>query len=105
MPPSAPTNQQKSNSSSRANSIVSSTHADIPVIYVEPIDKLSDEEADQEEGKEDEGQTESEPERLVHIKPPKSWHKRIQYVLFFPIIVLLFFTLPDVTKPVSYSTS
>ena len=78
---------------------------DVPIIQVEPIESITDQEVVHEQT-EEEGETEgeSEPERLVHIKPPKSWCKRIQYVLFFPIIVLLFFTLPDVTKPVSFLT-
>ena len=44
---------------------------------------------------------EEEDEGLVHIIPPKGWIKRVFYVLFLPLIILLFFTLPDVKKRVS----
>ena len=39
---------------------------------------------------------------IVHIIPPKGLLKIIAYVLLFPLIVLLFFTLPNVKKQVSH---
>ena len=53
------------------------------------------EEVGEEEGDEDEG--------IVHVIPPKGWLKRVAYVFLLPLIILLFFTLPDVKKPVSLS--
>lgn len=44
---------------------------------------------------------EDEEEGIIHIKPPKGWLKRVAYIFLFPLIVLLFFTLLDVKKPVS----
>ena len=44
---------------------------------------------------------EEEDEGIVHIIPPKGWIKRVFYVIFLPLIILLFFTLPDVKKRVS----
>ncbi len=45
---------------------------------------------------------EEEDEGIVHIIPPKGWGKRVAWVIFLPLIILLFFTLPDVKKPVSH---
>lgn len=39
---------------------------------------------------------------IVNIIPPKGWLKIIAYILLLPLIVLLFFTLPNVKKLVSY---
>jgi hypothetical protein len=50
-----------------------------------------------------EGEKEEEQEGFVHLTPPKGWIKRIIYVLFLPLILLLFFTLPDVRKEVSHT--
>lgn len=57
-----------------------------------------EEEEDEEEEDEDE-----EDEGIVNIIPPKGWKKRIAWAIFLPLIVLLFFTLPDVKKPVSHT--
>ena len=42
-----------------------------------------------------------EDEGIVHLIPPKGWLKRVAYVILFPLIILLFFTLPNVRNPVS----
>jgi len=39
--------------------------------------------------------------RFVNIIWPKGWKRRIAYPFLFPLIILLYFTLPDVNKPVS----
>ena len=39
--------------------------------------------------------------RCVAIGWPSSWKKRIIYPFLFPLVVLLYFTLPNVNKPVS----
>ena len=57
----------------------------------------SDKQEEVEEGDDD------EDEGIVHIIPPKGWPKRIAYIVFLPLIILLFFTLPDVKKPVSWT--
>lgn len=50
---------------------------------------------------EEESSNEGEDEGIVNIIPPKGWVKRIAYVFLLPLIILLFFTLPDVKKAVS----
>lgn len=40
--------------------------------------------------------------RCVDIAWPKSWKRRLLYPILFPLIILLYFTLPNVNKPVSY---
>lgn len=39
--------------------------------------------------------------RCVEMAWPKSWKRRIFYPFLFPLIILLYFTLPNVNKPVS----
>ena len=39
--------------------------------------------------------------RCVAIAWPTSWRRRIVYPFLFPLIILLYFTLPNVNKPVS----
>ena len=62
------------------------------------VDIGKEERIEGEEPREEEGE---ESEGIVHIIPPKGWIKRIFYVLFLPLIILLFFTLPNVRKNVS----
>ena len=60
----------------------------------------------EERGQSSENQEEEEDDdddRLVHIIPPKGWLKIIAYIVFLPLIILLFFTLPNVKQPVSLS--
>lgn len=87
---------------SLGNSSDSSSRPDIPIIQVEPaVSDASMSEVAQTSEQENE-EPDLDEEGIVHIKPPKTWCKRIQYVLFFPLILLLFFTLPNIRKPVSY---
>ena len=61
----------------------------------------------EEEGREENGvvvvedDDKDDDDGVVNIIPPKGWLKIIAYILLFPLIVLLFFTLPNVKKPVS----
>lgn len=61
----------------------------------------------EEEGREENGvvvleDDNDDGEGIVNIIPPKGWLKIIAYILLFPLIVLLYFTLPNVKKQVSY---
>lgn len=77
--------------SKSSRSLTQSSRTKSLIILVEPVEgPIAN---DNEEDEEDDG--------IVDIRPPKTWCKRIQYVLFFPLIILLFFTLPNVRKPVS----
>ena len=67
----------------------------------ETPEKSEDVEEGGESGEQDQKEEEEEEEGIVHIIPPKGWVKRIFYILFLPLIILLFFTLPDIKKPVS----
>ena len=49
--------------------------------------------------------SEGEKETPLDVSWPKEWHKQITYVILFPIIILLWLTLPDVRRTVSYFTS
>lgn len=45
--------------------------------------------------------SEGEKETPLDVSWPKEWHKQITYVILFPIIILLWLTLPDVRRTVS----
>ena len=67
------------------------------------VDVDKEERVEEGEG-EEEGELEEEEEEdegIVNIIPPKGWIKRIFWVLFLPLIIILFFTLPNVKKDVS----
>jgi len=49
----------------------------------------------------DDDESDSDAPRCVDIAWPKSWKRRIIYPFLFPLIIVLYFTLPDVNKPVS----
>ena len=49
----------------------------------------------------DDDESDSDAPRWVDIAWPKSWKRRIIYPFLFPLIIVLYFTLPDVNKPVS----
>lgn len=51
---------------------------------------------------EDDNNSDGDELRCVEIAWPLSWKRRILYPFLFPLIILLFFTLPNVNKPVSY---
>ena len=59
-----------------------------PSTYEQRGEDLADDDDDEDEG-------------IVHLIPPKGWLKRVAYVILFPLIILLFFTLPNVRNPVS----
>lgn len=42
-----------------------------------------------------------EGEEPLDISWPRTWNKRITYMLLFPITIVLFLTLPDVRRQVS----
>ncbi len=95
-------------SNSRGSSSGSNHQITIPVIQVqaatpdfsEEIQEQQEEEEPQEQQPLQQEEPEFDEEGIVNIIPSKSWCKRILYVLFFPLIVLLYFTLPNVRKPV-----
>ena len=82
---------------SRGSSSGSNNQRTIPVIQV---DSASPEASEETQEQQEEEEPQLDEEGIVNIIPPKSWCKRILYVLFFPLIVLLYFTLPNVRKPV-----
>lgn len=47
------------------------------------------------------GDEDDDVPRCVAIGWPRSWKRRITYPFLFPLVVLLYFTLPNVNKPVS----
>ena len=77
------------------------------IISVQPIktdNEDQDDSADNSNNNDDDDDEDigfSSETRFVNIIWPKGCKRRIAYFLLFPLIVLLYFTLPDVNKPVS----
>ena len=65
------------------------------------VDVDKEERVEEGEGEEGKLEEEEEEEGIVDIIPPKGWIKRIFWVLFLPLVIILFFTLPNVKNDVS----
>ena len=68
------------------------------IISVQPIQTDNEDQAYNCDNKDDEEEDIgfSSEARFVNIIWPKDWKRRIAYPFLFPLIVLLYFTLPDV---------
>lgn len=73
------------------------------IISVLPVADNEDHDNKNTDGKEEEEDNIgfSSEARFVNILWPKGWKRRIAYFFLFPLTVPLYFTLPDVNKPVS----
>ena len=57
--------------------------------------------SDRSSSRDGDSESDSNVPRCVQIAWPTSWKRRVVYPFLFPLIVLLYFTLPNVNKPVS----
>jgi len=97
----ASTHTGKSTSTTLKSQLMSDSSPQI--ISVQPIKTDNEDQPHNSDNKDEEDIGFSSEARFVNIIWPKDWKRRIAYPFLFPLIVLLYFTLPDVNKPVSSS--
>ncbi len=105
-------NKRRCSAASNTSTQIDSNLA-VPLIQIRSVDddnisertteiQNEEETVTKEESQETEEEMEEmENEGIVSLRPPKGWFNRIQWVLFFPLILLLCLTLVDSRQKVS----
>lgn len=86
-------------SSTENNAQHASTQPDAGYVTEDANNTSSD--SDRSSSNDGDSESDNNVPRCVDIAWPTSWKRRIVYPFLFPLIILLYFTLPNVNKPVS----